>query len=331
MPDTDVLRTALVSSATLFSEPGVDFQLAPHVQLIPVPAHGTLDERITSLRGCFAVVAGPEPYRRELLAELPDLCLIARSGVGYDQIDIDAASSLGIHVATTPGQNALGVAEHAVAMLLYLLHQIPYYDERVRNGSWRDGVFFPEIQGMTIGVIGFGRIGRAFADLIQAFGARVLAYDIAPIIDPPVHVTVCASLGELLSRCTAISLHVPLVSATRGLIGREELALLPLGAYLINTARGGIVDEIALAEALSSGRLAGAALDVLEQEPPDPTNPLLRLDCCVFSPHTASFGSHTIERMTAMIAGQINDVASGRIPTGLVNHPVVARFPEGIR
>lgn len=331
MPDTDVLRTALVSSATLFTEPAVDFGLTSRVQLVPTPAHGTLDERIASLKGCFAVVAGPEPYERDLLAELPDLCLIARSGVGYDQIDLDAASSLGIHVATTPGQNALGVAEHAIAMLLYLLHQIPYYDRRVRNGAWRDGVFFPEIQGMTVGVIGFGRIGRTFADLIHAFGARVVAYDVAPILDPPAHVTVCDSLGDLLRQCTAVSLHVPLVPATRGLIGHEELALLPQGAYVINTARGGIVDEIALAEALSSGRLAGAALDVLDQEPPDPANPLLGLDRCVFSPHTASFGLHTIERMTSMIAGQINDVASGRTPAGLVNDPASARFPALMR
>lgn len=327
MHKTDVLRTALVSSATLFAEPTGDFGLAPHVQLIPTPASGTLPERIAALRGCFAIVAGPEPYGQELLAELPELCLIARSGVGYDQIDVEAASSLGIHVATTPGENALGVAEHAVTLLLHLLHRVPHYDSRVRSGTWRDGAFFPEIQGMTIGIIGFGRIGRAFADIVHAFGAHVLAYDVVPIIDAPPHVQVAASLDEMLPHCQAISLHVPLLPATASLIGARELGMLPAGAYVINTARGGIVDEAALLDALASGHLAGAGLDVLEKEPPAPDNPLLALDSCVFSPHTASFGLTTIERMTAMIAGQINDVACGITPQGLVNRLQAPRFP----
>lgn len=321
------LTAALVSMATRFPDEEFNGALLPQVDLVSRPARGGPDDRIEGLQGCFAVVAGPEPYGHDLLSELPDLCLIARSGVGYDQIDIEAASRLGIHVSTTPGQNALGVAEHAVALLLHLLHRVPYYDLRVRDGSWRDGAFFPEIQGMTVGVIGFGRIGRAFAGLIHAFGARVLAYDEAEVVNPPTHVTICSSLTQLLAQSSTISLHLPLLPQTKGLIGTRELALLPPGAYVINTARGGIIDEHALAEALISGHLAGAALDVLEQEPPDPSNPLLGLDQVVFSPHTASFGLRTIERMTSMIAGQINDVAMGITPQGLVNAPVAARFP----
>ncbi len=321
------LTAALVSMATRFPDDEFNLALLPQVDLVPRPAHGDATERIESLKGCFAVVAGPEPYGHDLLSELPELCLIARSGVGYDQIDIEAASRLGIHVATTPGQNALGVAEHAVALLLHLLHRVPYYDLRVRDGRWRDGIFFPEIQGMTVGVIGFGRIGRAFAGLVHAFGARVLAYDVAQVADPPDHVVMASDLDEMLVACNTISLHLPLLPQTRGLIGSRELSLLPPGAYVINTARGGIIDEHALAEALISGHLAGAALDVMEQEPPNPSNPLLGMDRVVFSPHTASFGLHTIERMTAMIAGQINDVAMGITPQGLVNAPIDARFP----
>lgn len=327
MSEPAPLTAALVSMATRFTEPGTDFGLLPGIELSVRPGNGELGDRLDALRGCFAVVAGPEPYPLDLLAELPDLCLIARSGVGFDQIDVDAASRLGIHVATTPGQNALGVAEHAVTLLLYLLHRVPYYDDRVRTGAWRDGAFFPEIQGMTVGVIGFGRIGRAFADLVHAFGARVLAYDVAPIHDAPAHVRVCTSLDSLLPHCQAISLHVPLLPSTASLIGARELAQLPVGAYVINAARGGILDEAALFDALAGGHLAGAGLDVLEQEPPAPDHPLLALGSCVFSPHTASFGRRTIERMTAMIAGQVNDVASGITPQGLVNQPDAPRFP----
>jgi len=327
VPDSSALKAALVSGATLFTAPGVDYGLSPALTLVPTAARATLDERAAALQGCFAVIAGPERYGPELLTRLPDLCLIARSGVGFDQIDVDTASSLGIHVTTTPGQNAQGVAEHAVALLLHLLHRVGHYDQRVRNGTWRDGFFFPEMQGMTVGVIGLGRIGRAFADLVQAFGVQVLAYDVAPVLDPPPHVTMCSNLVQMLPRCQAISLHVPLLPATAGLIGPEELALLPMGSYIVNTARGGIIDEVALAAALSGGRVAGAALDVLEQEPPDPANPLLSMENCVFSPHTASFGRHTIARMTSMIAEQVNDVAAGSTPAGLVNEPVNARFP----
>lgn len=327
MSDPAALTAALVSMATRFTEPGADFGLLPRVDLCVRPAGGDMSARIDALQGCFAVVAGPEPYPLDLMAALPDLCLIARSGVGFDQIDVDAASRLGIHVVTTPGQNALGVAEHAVTLLLHLLHRVPHYDTRVRSGTWRDGAFFPEIQGMTIGIIGFGRIGRAFADIVHAFGAHVLAYDVVPIIDAPPHVQVAASLDEMLPHCEAISLHVPLLPSTSSLIGARELGMLPTGAYVINTARGGIVDEAALLDALASGHLAGAGLDVLEQEPPAPDNPLLALDSCVFSPHTASFGLTTIERMTAMIAGQINDVACGITPQGLVNRPQAPRFP----
>jgi D-3-phosphoglycerate dehydrogenase / 2-oxoglutarate reductase len=326
--DPAALTAALVSMATRFTEPGADFGLLPRVELSVRPANGDMAERIDALQGCFAVVAGPERYSLDLLAALPDLCLIARSGVGFDQIDVDAASRLGIHVVTTPGENALGVAEHAVTLLLHLLHRVPHYDARVRTGAWRDGAFFPEIQGMTIGVIGFGRIGRAFADIVHAFGARVIAYDVVPILDTPPHVRVATSIDEMLPHCQAISLHVPLVPSTAGLIGARELDMLPGGAYVINTARGGIVDEGALLDALVDGHLAGAGLDVLEQEPPAPDNPLLALESCVFSPHTASFGLRTIERMTAMIAGQINDVACGITPQGLVNHPQAPRFPR---
>ena len=321
------LAVALVSTATLFGDSTPGYRLAPRLALRQVEVSSDPDDRANELRGAFAVVAGPETYGEDLLEHLPDLCLIARSGVGYDQIDTDAASRLGIHVTTTPGANAQGVAEHAISLLLNLVHRIPHYDRRVRDLQWRDGEFFPEVQGMSVGIIGMGRIGTALAGILHALDAKVLAYDSAPITGAPDYVTVCRTLDDLLPQCQAISLHVPLLDSTRNLIGRKELATLPRGSYVINTARGGTVDEAALADALESGHIAGAALDVLATEPPTVDNRLLSLDTCVFSPHTASFGHRTIERMTAMIAGQLKDVADGRAPEGLVNDPLQARFP----
>lgn len=322
----DGLRGALASRATVFGD-GRDFGLSPRIRLEQVPPTGSLAERILHLENSFAVVAGAEKYSADLLEQLPNLCLIARSGVGFDQIDLDAASRLGIHVTTTPGVNAQGVAEHAVTLLLALTHRVAHYDARVRNGLWRDGDFFPEIGGMTVGIIGFGHIGRATAALLHAFGARIIAFDAAPIVDAPSYVTVASEIEDLLPHCQAISLHIPLLDSTRGLIDADALDLLPKGAYVINAARGGVIDEDALASSLRSGHIAGAGLDVLADEPPAQDNPLFGIETCVFSPHSASLGSHTVEKMTRMIATQLTSVAEGSIPAGLVNVPVQSRFP----
>ncbi len=317
---------ALASTATLFGD-GRDFGLSSRVRLQDVPPNGPVGERVGNLAGAYAVVAGAETYTSDLLDRLPHLCLIARSGVGFDQIDLEAASRLGVHVTTTPGVNAQGVAEHTVTLLLSVTHQVAYYDARVRQGEWRDGDFFPEIQGMTVGIIGFGHTGRATAALLHAFGARIIAFDVMPIGDAPDYVVVAEGIAEMLPLCQAISLHTPLLDSTQGLIGGDELALLPRGAFVINAARGGVLDEVALASALRTGHVAGAGLDVFAQEPPASDDPLLTIDTCVFSPHSASLGAHTIERMTRMIATQLNSVADGATPTGLINSPTQPRFP----
>lgn len=325
MGSTD-MWAALASTATLFGDDR-DFGLSSRVRLQDVPPNGPVGERVGDLTGAYAVVAGAEAYTADLLDRLPHLCLIARSGVGFDQIDLDAATRLGIHVTTTPGVNAQGVAEHTVTLLLSVTHRVAHYDARVRNGEWRDGDFFPEIQGMTVGIIGFGHIGRATAALLHAFGARIIAFDVMPIRDAPDYVVVSTSIAEMLPLCQAISLHTPLLDSTRGLIGGDELALLPRGAFVINAARGGVLDELALASALRTGHVAGAGLDVFAQEPPALDDPLLTIDTCVLSPHSASLGAHTIELMTRMIATQLNSVAEGATPTGLINTPAQPRFP----
>ena len=325
--DSGKLWAALASAATLFDEPQLEVGLSSQIRIGSVPNHGTLGDRTANLAGAFAVIAGAETYPAELLEGLPQLCLIARSGVGFDQIDLDAAARLGIHVTTTPGVNAQGVAEHVVTLLLHLTHRVSYYDARVRSGQWRDGNFFSEVQGMMVGIIGFGHIGRATAALLHAFGAHIIAFDVTPIVDVPSYVTMVSSIAEMLPQCQVISLHTPLVDSSRGLIGGDELALLPRGSYIVNAARGGIIDEVALESALRRGHSAGAVLDVFAQEPPRTDHPLLAFDTCVFSPHSASLGEHTIERMTRMIATQLNSVAKGVAPAGLINFPVLPRYP----
>jgi len=331
MADSTRLEAALASTATVFGTTGLDLGLSERIRLTSIPANGPMAERLASLDGAFAVVAGAETYGVEILDQLPQLCLIARSGVGFDQIDIDAASRLGIHVTTTPGVNAQGVAEHTIALLLHLTHRISHYDARVRGGQWRDGTFFTEVQGMTVGIIGFGHIGRATAALLNALGANVVAFDALPIQNAPGYVTVVEHLADLLPQCQAISIHAPLLDSTRGLIGSDELALLPPGAFVINAARGGILDEVALEAALRSSHIAGAGLDVFATEPPRTDSPLLALDTCVFSPHSASLGAHTIELMTRMIATQLNAVADGATPAGTINVPNQPRFPAKVR
>ena len=315
-------RVALVSQAVLFDRPSFTALAQSGIDLISVPSEATPAEFADALRGCSAIIAGAESYTRELMSALPELQIIARSGVGYDQIDLGAANDLGIFVTATTGVNSAGVAEHALALLLALMHQVIHYDTRVREGFWRDGNFYRELRGLTVGLVGFGSIGQALANLLQPFGVHLAIYD--PFIDPTSiarDLILAPNLESMLPQCQVLSIHVPLIPETRYLIGARELALLPEGAFVINTSRGGVLDETALATELRTGHLAGAALDVLEQEPPKGRNELLEFPNCLFSPHIASFGHSTIAAMSDMIAGQVLAARAGETPLGLVNSP----------
>jgi D-3-phosphoglycerate dehydrogenase len=320
------LKVGLTSEATMLGHRA--HRLAPGLEVTPVKGSSDAAALAPLLAGCVAVVAGPEPYRRELLTALPALCLIARPGVGYDQIDLVAADELGIHVTVTRGVNAQVVAEHALGLTLATLHRVRHHDLRVRDGRWRDGSFFRELHGSTVGIVGFGQIGRSFCRLLRPFDVRVLVHDVVAISDHQAEVTFHSDLRTMLPLCDVLSLHVPLNDQTRGMLGVTELGLLPRGAVVVNTSRGGIIDEIAMADALKSGHLAGAALDVFEAEPPPVDHVLLSIDNCLVSPHIASFGSRTVASMTDLLIEQINAVAAGRTPPGLVNAPLDPRFPE---
>ncbi|PIQ84449.1 MAG: hydroxyacid dehydrogenase [Candidatus Omnitrophica bacterium CG11_big_fil_rev_8_21_14_0_20_63_9] len=237
------------------------------------------------LQGAAAVLAGSEPYDARLLAALPTLRCISRCGVGVDAIDMEAARRLGIAVYTTPDEVLEPMAQMTVAMILALARHLPLYLSEARSGQWRKhtGVLLSE---WTIGLVGFGRIGQAVARALQAFGPRLLIAD--PLADPaalPPRIE-ARSLASLLAEADLVSLHVARPAAEGVLIGRQELAAMRPGSRLVNTARGYLVDEAALYDALQSGHLSAAALDVFATEPY--TGPLAKLPQVLCTPHVGS-------------------------------------------
>ncbi len=247
---------------------------------------------------------------------------VGRAGIGTDNIDTAAATQAGVVVMNTPGGNTLSTAELALSLCLAQARHLPEADARVRAGGWdKKGLMGTEITGKTLGIVGLGRVGRLLAERALGLRMQVLAFDphlpAGPAPDLP-GVRVVAELQELLPAVDFLSLHVPLIDATRGLIGREALGLMRPTAYLVNTSRGGVVDEAALAVALDAGEIAGAALDVLEQEPPPAGHPLIGHPKILLTPHLGASSSEAQSRVAVMIAEQLADL----LLDGRVQHAV---------
>lgn len=249
------------------------------------------EEQAAMLRGAFGVVAGTEQYDAQLLAEAKELKVIVRFGVGTDNFDLDAMVRQGIRVGVIANHDS--VAEFALGLMLSLLKNLPRFDTAVRAGRW-DRFPMHNLCGKTVGIVGFGRIGRRLARLLQGFDVTLLVYD--PYVSADA-VTAAGmtpvSLETLLRESDVVSLHLPATPQTRHLINGDTLALMKPTACLVNTARGALVDETALYEALTTGKLAGAALDVYESEPVTADNPLFRLDNVVLAPHAAALSYET--------------------------------------
>ncbi len=232
-----------------------------------------------------------EPVTAATFAAAPQLRLVQKLGTGVNTIDLDEARRRGVAVANMPGANAVAVAEHTVALLLAVLRRVPRFDAEVRDGrGWPLDATIPEslgeVAGRTVGLVGYGAIARRVEAIVSAMGATVVHHRRDPASMP---------LDELLRIADIVSIHVPLTDATRGLIGPAELALLPPGAVLINTGRGGVVDEAALVEALRARRLS-AGLDVFADEPLPPGSPFVALDNVVLTPHVAWLTFDTMVR-----------------------------------
>jgi D-3-phosphoglycerate dehydrogenase len=266
-----------------------------------------------------------EPVTEEDLSMLPALRVVATPNVGVDHIDVDAATRRGVWVCNVPDYCVDEVADHALALLLALVRGVVELDRSVRTGRWRHDAAgrLRTIAGLRLGIVGFGRIGRAFAQRARALGMAVTVHD-PYLTDADIEAAGAhpASLEELLRTSDAVSLHVPLTEGTRGLLGRRELDLLPKGAYLVNVSRGGLVETDALLEALAGGRLAGAALDVLEVEPPSHRAPAPSAPRLVVTPHAAWYSAAAEERVYRRAVAAVLDVLAGRRPTDAVNAPL---------
>lgn len=264
------------------------------------------EELAALLADADAVIAGTERYDDAVLARAPRLKLIARTGVGIDGVDLEAARARGVAVSWTPEAPSDSAAELTVGLLLGLARHIGAADRLLRRGGWERKVGIL-LRGRTVGVVGLGRIGGRVARLLRPFGCRLLAADIDPAVAPraaELGVTL-VPLDDLLAASDAVTLHVPLTPATRGLLGRAALARLRPGALVVNTSRGEVIDEAALLEALEAGRLGGAALDVFCEEPYQ--GPLAARDDVLLTCH---MGSCSDEGRRAMELGAARAVVA---------------------
>lgn len=255
------------------------------------------DQLAELLPGIDGFIAGLDTISAEALQAADRLIVISRYGVGLDNVDLEYARKRNIIVTNTPGSNSVSVAELAIGLILALIRQIPQATEATRAGGW-PRVNGLSLEGKTVGIVGFGSIGKQLARRLAGFDCRILVYD--PFPDPHFATQIGAyitSLDELLGQSDIISLHLPLTPSTHGMVDEAFLSRIKPGAFLINTARGDIVDEADLYACLQSGRLAGAALDVFCQQPPDPANPLLTLPNVIATPH---MGAHTDGATNAM-------------------------------
>jgi (S)-sulfolactate dehydrogenase len=275
------------------------------------------DELLGKLAGADAlVVRNRTLVDAELLDAAPALRVVGRLGVGLDNIDVDACAARKVAVIPATGANALAVAEYVIATTMLLLRGAYTANAEMGAGLWPRPRLSQgrETGGKTLGLIGFGAIGRLTARLAQGLGMQVVAYDPMLAADAPVWRELGVAgvpLEKLLGTADAVSLHVPLTSDTRGLIDAQRLALMKPDAVLVNTARGGIVDEAALHGALSSGKLAGAGLDVFEQEPPPAGHALFALPNVIMAPHVAGVTVEAVDRMSEQTARNILSVLDG--------------------
>ncbi len=253
----------------------------------------------------------------ELLAQFTRCKVIGRFGLGVDNIDIPAAARRGITVTYVPDYCLHEVSDHAMALLLALARKIPFSNRLVQSGRWEVPPIVPlrRLEGQVLGLIGFGNIPRAIAPKAKAFGLRVMSYD------PYVPATVMKALGveatsleDLLAGSDFVSIHAPLLPATRGLMNAAAFARMKKGAFVVNTARGPLIDEPALAAALDSGHLAGAALDVVAVEPLAADSPLLGRDNVILTPHTAFYSVEALEELQTKCASDVARVLSGETP-----------------
>jgi len=326
---------------TLFRYPGLPQNEAEYKRLnaefLKVPC-STEEEIIEAVREADVAVTAMQPYTRRVIESMEKCRLISVIGIGYEGVDIRAATERGVLVSNVPYYCLDEVADHAMALILACNRRLVRIHQAVREGKW-DSLEKPHIRynimpglhrlrGQTLGLIGFGNIARTLVPKARGFGLDIIAYD--PYVPRELmmaHFGVeKVGLEELLRRSDFISIHAALTEENRKMLGREQFRMMKPTAYVINTARGGIIDEEALIEALKEGRIAGAALDVTDPEPPTIDNPLLKMDNVILTAHTAQFSEEAIADMRRMVEENIFSVLRGELPPGLINRDAVAAY-----
>lgn len=270
-----------------------------------------------NIKDCDAVLLRNSIFNRKVIEAGSKLKIIARHGVGVERIDLEAAKEHGVIVTTTPGANSNSVAEHTMALILACAKKIPFFDDRAREADWASGDMIKtiDVSGKVLGLIGYGKISTLVAKK-AALGMDMKVIVFSDRYDTPIpeYVTKVDTMDEIFEKSDFVSFHAPLVPETKNSVNRERLGMMKKTAYFINTARGGVVDEAALYNALKNHEIAGAGLDVFADEPPTADNPLFSLDNIVVSPHNAA---HTIDSMDVMAysaACEIVRVLNGQEP-----------------
>ncbi|MEW5944740.1 MAG: phosphoglycerate dehydrogenase [bacterium] len=313
----------LITTTSFQDNPGRHHEMLAAQGYEIVRGRGPLDESrmLELVEGINGMICGDDEITRAvILKALPSMKVISKYGIGLDRIDLDAATELKVPVCFTPGVNDVTVAEHVFGLMICLARNITQENELVKSGRWKR-LAGRELHGKTLGIMGLGRIGRQVAMRAKAFGMRVLAYDIHwdERFASEWKIEKCPAPHELLNRCDVLTLHMNLTPENRNFLNRETLALMKPSAFIINCARGQLVSSADLAEALRNKKIAGYAADVLEKEPPDPDDPLLRLDNAIFTPHIGSRTFESVERQAAMAAENLIRVLSGAEPLAQAN------------
>jgi D-3-phosphoglycerate dehydrogenase / 2-oxoglutarate reductase len=284
---------------------------------------GTLEDLAEKIADADGVTIRTSLLPAAVIERAARLKVVSRHGVGYDNIDVDALTRRGIPLAIAADANATAVAEHTLYFMLALAKQGPRYDRATREGQWalRNSLDAVDLLGRRVLIMGFGRIGREVAQRCAAFGMAVMVYD------PYVQANVIEAAGDyrsvpdfeaVLGETDVLTVHMPLGADSRGLIGAAELAALPAHAFVINAARGGIVDETALHDALTSGKIAGAGLDVFDEEPPPENHPLFALDNVILTPHSAGLSKEAAIRMAISTARNVLAGIDGKLDRSMV-------------
>ncbi|MDK2384858.1 MAG: glyoxylate reductase [Candidatus Korarchaeota archaeon] len=297
------------------------------------PPKDVIIERVRDVDALVSLLT--DPIDAEVFDAAPKLRIVSQYAVGYDNIDIEEATKRGIYVTNTPGVLTETVADFTFALMLAVARRVVEADRYIREGRWKVAwhplmMLGSDVYGRTLGIVGMGRIGSAVARRAKGFGMRILYYDSVRREDLEKELGAeFVDLNRLLEESDYVSLHVPLTPETYHLIGEEQLRKMKPTAFLINTARGKVVDQKALYKALKEGWIAGAGLDVFEQEPISPEDPLLKLDNVVLAPHAASASHETRSRMAETVAETLIACLNGKVPPNLVNKEVVTVWPPG--